>query len=59
MTNYDWFLEILADEGNMMPTDEITMNYLTLKELYDALERGLVVRVMLPDSGTDNILLVG
>lgn len=43
--DYDWFLAEIDGNGGVMNTDYATINYITLKELDNLEDCGIIVRI--------------
>lgn len=44
--DYDWFMAILNERGGTMSTDYATINYITIEELDNLENRGIIERVV-------------
>ncbi len=53
---YDWFMAEIEAQGGVMSTDYAVMNFVTMKELTDLEDRGMIVRVMEMGGGAEVIL---
>lgn len=53
---YDWFLAEVEAQGGVMSTDYAVMNFITIKELTDLEDRGMIMRKIDVDGGPDVIL---
>ena len=53
---YDWFIAEVEAQGGVMSTDYAVMNFITIKELTDLEDRGMIVRVLDMGGGADVIL---
>lgn len=53
---YDWFIAEIEAQGGVMNTDYAVLNFITMNELTDLEDRGMIVRVMEMGGGADVIL---
>ena len=53
---YDWFFAEIEAQGGVMNTDYAVLNFVTMNELTDLEDRGMIVRVMEVGGGADVIL---
>lgn len=53
--NYDWFLAEVEAQDGIMDTSYATLNYVTLEELTELESRGIILRKVDTEQGTDLI----
>ncbi len=52
---YDWFIAEVEAQGGVMNTDYAVLNFITMNELTDLEDRGMIVRVVEIFDGADVI----
>jgi len=55
---YDWFIAEIEAQGGVMNTDYAVLNFVTMNELTDLEDRGMIVRVIDMSGEADVILTI-
>lgn len=55
---YDWFFAEVEAQGGVMSTDFATLNYVTIEELTELEDRGMIVRKVATNGETDIICML-